>query len=198
MKPWKHLSLTVRLITILFASMFFYDIAQGQNPSPDLSQLLKFEHEDQCGNPLYESMLWFGIKGRAVEVPDGSTIVILLDNNIRKRVHLVAIEAPNRKTEAGKAAHKMLIQFALGKTVSVLVNPSNAKAKELTGVVDVVGMTLNQKMIELGLVRYKTPEAYSMSGYTSCIYRIIETEAQKAKRGLWRQAEISQPAERKP
>src|ERR671926_184461 len=108
MKSWKYFSPPFRLITILFASMSFYHIAQGQDPSPDLSRLLKFEHEDQCGNPLYESMLWVEIKGRAVEVPDGSTIVILLDNNTRKRVHLVAIEAPDRKTETGKAAHKML------------------------------------------------------------------------------------------
>jgi len=199
MKFKGRISLPFWLIVVLTIATYFYGITQGQiSPTPNKTQLPKFEHEGQCGNPLYESSLWFVVTGRVVEVLDGSTITIVLHNKARRRVHLVATATPDPKEEIGKASRKMLTDLVLGKIVEVMVAQSNYKAKELTGVVHTSWTKVNQKMIELGLVRYKTPEAYTMSDYTSCIYRIIEAEAQKAKRGLWQQAEISQPAERKP
>jgi len=179
----ERISLLFRLLSILTVATSFNKVIHGQNPpAPDKSQLPKFEYEDKCGNPLYESMAWSMVTGRVVEVLDGSTITIVLDNKKKRLVHLVATAAPDLKEDVGKAAHKMLADMVLGKTVEVLVNPSNAKAEELVGEISGV----NRKLIEMGLVRYKQPPPYSMSNYLACVYRIIEAEAQKAKRGLWR------------
>ncbi len=190
-----RISQPLRMILILIVAASFYASIHGQSSStPGKIQVLKARYEDQCGNPLYESMAWSMVIGRVIKVLDGNTITIVLDNKTRKRVHLAATTAPDLKQDTGKAAHKMLTKLVLGKRVWVMVNPSNAKAGEFTGVIDGV----NEKMIELGLVHYKQPAPYTMSNYTACVYRIIETEAQKAKRGLWQQTETPKPAERKP
>jgi hypothetical protein len=45
--------------------------------------------------------------------------------------------------------------------------------------------TDSEVTLEEGLGRFRKPEAYAISGYKACVYRLVEGEAQKAKRGLW-------------
>jgi endonuclease YncB( thermonuclease family) len=195
MKFPKHFSLPFRLTVILSVAVSLQVITRGQGSSaPGKLQLSKAMYEDQCGNPLYESMAWSMVTGKVVEVVDGSTITIVLDNKTRRRIHLAAVAAPDIKEEFGKAARKMLKNLVLGKQVRVLVNPSNDKAEELTG--DIFGV--NQKLIEMGMVRYKQPAPYTISNYMACVYQIIEAEAQNAKRGLWQKTDSPKPTQQVP
>jgi endonuclease YncB( thermonuclease family) len=148
------------------------------------ARLLSFEHEDECGSPLRESMLWMSVEGKVIKVVDGDTIILLTKDNKRKRVNLVAVDA-----SAGQdAARSLLSGFVLNRAVSVLVNPSNVKSGIVVGVVHAQEKDVNRELLEAGVVRYHGPESYGVSDYTACVYRIVEREAREAKRGLWRNA----------
>jgi len=93
--------------------------------------------------------------------------------------------APQIEDKFWAAARAKLTSLALNQTVSILVNPSKDKDKELWGVVHVKGQDVNEVMLEEGLGRFGKPETYAVSSYTACVYRLVEGEARKAKRGLW-------------
>ena len=142
------------------------------------------EHEDECGSPLRESMLWMSVEGKAIKVVDGDTIILLTKDNKRKRVNLVAVDA-----SAGQdAARSLLSGLVLNRRVSVLVNPRNIKSGMVAGVVRAQEKDVNRELLEAGVGRYHEPKSYSLSRYTACVYRIVEREAREAKRGLWQNA----------
>ncbi|HVG32215.1 MAG TPA: thermonuclease family protein [Pyrinomonadaceae bacterium] len=142
---------------------------------------LRFEYEDKCGSPLVESMIWSLVEGTVIKVVDGDTILMLTKENKRRRIDLAAVDA----SAADDAARRMLNELVLNRAVNVLVNPSNVKSKKVSGVVKTVGADVNRALIQAGAARYKEPAPYSMSNHASCVYRITESEAREAKRGLW-------------
>jgi endonuclease YncB( thermonuclease family) len=156
----------------------------NQTQSAPIHRPLSFEHEDECGSPLRESMLWMSVKGKVIRVVDGDTIILLTKDNKRKRVNLVAVDA-----SAGQdAARSLLSGLVLNRHISVLVNPSNIKSGMAAGVVHAQEKDVNRELLEAGVVRYRAPKSYSVSRYTACVYRIVESEAREAKRGLWENA----------
>lgn len=172
----------LKSLFVLIGIVSFSGSASGQGSSPqEKLQVLKFRDESQCGNPLYESMAWFGVTGKVIEVINGNTLAIVLEDNTKKRVSLAAIASPSLKEESGKVARKALSDLVLGKKITVLVNPNKAEAKRIIGCL--TGVT--EKLIEMGLVRYEQPKPYTISGYTACVYQQLEAEARIAKRGLW-------------
>ena len=145
---------------------------------------LSFEHEDECGNPLVESMLWMSVEGRVIKVVDGDTIVVQTKDNKRKRVNLVAVDA----AAGQEVARSLLYRLVLNRSVSVLVNPSNIDSSAVVGVVHTKEKDVNRELLESGVVKYRKPESYSVSDYTACVYRIVERKAREAKKGLWQSA----------
>ena len=125
------------------------------------------------------------VMGTVVEVIDGSTMTIRLGDKSERRLHLVAVEAPQTEDKLWAAARAKLTSLALNRPVLILVSTSKDKDEELWGVVQVKGQDINEVMLEEGLGRFRTPEAYTMSNYRACVYRLVEGEARKAKRGLW-------------
>ena len=184
MKPQKGLLFLLYIAATLFSLVSISDTVHGQDTtSPPSIQVLKFEYEKECGNPLYESMLWSQVTGKVIEVVNGNTFRISLSDKTQRKVKLVATATP--KDADGKIAQKILSDLILGKTVFILVNPSKDKDKNLVGDVRVGGTLVNRKMLELGWARYESPAPYTISGHTACVYKILEEKAQKAKLGLW-------------
>jgi endonuclease YncB( thermonuclease family) len=156
----------------------------NETQSAPIARPLSFEHEDECGSPLRESMLWMSVEGKVIKIVDGDTIILLTKDNKRKRVNFVAVDAA-----AGQiVARSFLSPLLLNRLVSVLVNPSNIKSGTVVGVIHFQERDVNRELLEAGVVRYHEPESYSVSSYTACVYRIVEREAREAKRGLWQRA----------
>lgn len=152
-----------------------------QKPSP-------FEFEDECGDPTMESMVWFSIEGTVVEIIAGD-LVKLQDNHGKQRmVNLVAIDA-----SSAKDASSLLSDLVLNHKVRVLVNPSNSQGYTLVGVVERSGKDVNRELLAAGAAKYKQPAAYSVSGYTACVYRIVERKAREAGKGVWQRANPANP-----
>ena len=149
---------------------------------------------DPCGDPRVESFSCPLLRGTAVEVVDGDTIVLALANRRRVRVELVGISAPERRQAYGRDARSLLSSLVSGRAVEVCVSARqyllvrDAKAKEATGVVYVRGMGMldvNLLMIQAGLARHAEARPYTMSDHDECHYARAEKEARAAGRGLW-------------
>ena len=176
-------------IILPIALLFSFGISvEGQSndtkKAPITLSSFSFEYEDECGNPMIESMLWFSVEGTVIKVVDGDTIIVQTEDNKRKRVNLVAVDAGASQN----LARNLLSGLVLNSPVSVLVNPSNIKSSTVVGVVHTQQKDVNRALLESGVVKYRKPESYSVSDYTACGYRIVERKAREAKKGLWQNA----------
>ena len=168
--------MSFRIITfVLFFTTCLDLSAQDSKP-------LRFEYEKECGDPTVESMSWMSIHGKVVEVLNGEAIIVLMANNERKRISLAGVNSGSTM-----AARALLINLILNREVSVLVNPSNIDAKEVTGVVHLQSRDINLELIKEGAARYQAPRPYSMSSYTACVYRIAEKQTREYGTGTWGQ-----------
>ncbi len=141
----------------------------------------------RCGDPRLESSVWIVVEGTVVEVWNGDTISILTDKDHRKVwVHLAAVRAPDADTDEGKEAARVLTRLVLNRHAEVLIRFEDSGKDSVTAMVSVPGQDVALRMIELGLVRHRTPEPYTMSNFADCTYRVVEGEAKAQRRGVWK------------
>ena len=167
---------------ILLALLFSINGQQlgRQKPAPKSS----FEYEDECGDPTLESMAWFLVEGTVVEIIAGDLVKLQGNDGKQRMVSLVAIDASSAKD----GASSLLSDLILNRKVAVSVNPSNSRGYTLVGVVQLAGKDVNRALLEAGAAKYKKPGPYSVSGYTACVYRIVEGKAREAGKGMWQRA----------
>lgn len=170
----KYLILSILLLAS-FNQSFTPNSLQTKESLPSTT-----EYERECGSPSSESTSWISIQGKAIEVVGSNTIVVLTTNQERKHVSLAGVSDPQTT-----AARALLLGLVLNHEVTVLVNPSNASAQRVTGIVHVQTRDVNRELIAAGAAQYLKPEPHTMSAYKACVYRIVEKEARKDRRGLW-------------
>lgn len=162
--------------------VYFNSPERGQDkPSSKPS----FEYENECGNPVVESMLWLLIEGTVVKIIDGDSVKLRINNGELRTVNLVAIDA----SPAKEVARGLLSEMVLNRKVHVLVNPSKSQAHTLVGVLHLGVEDVNSELLKAGAVKYQTPPPYSVSNYTACGYRIVERIAREAKKGMWQRSD---------
>jgi endonuclease YncB( thermonuclease family) len=125
---------------------------------------------------------------RVVRVADGDTIRVAV-NHMEVTVRLVGIDAPEKsrkKNEPGqpysRKATKYLAGLVLNKTITIKEYGTD-RYKRILGVVFVNGKNANLEMVKAGLAevyRGKQPRYFNVK-----IYQDAESEAKKAKRGMW-------------
>jgi endonuclease YncB( thermonuclease family) len=125
---------------------------------------------------------------RVVRVTDGDTIKVAVDH-MEVIVRLVGIDAPERsrkKNEPGqpysRKPAKHLASLVLKKTITIKEYGTD-RYKRILGVVFVNGKNANLEMVKAGLAevyRGKQPRYFNVK-----IYQDAESEAKKAKRGMW-------------
>lgn len=165
------------LLTLLLSSISGQHAGDQKSPP-------KFSFEDECGDPLMESMVWSSVSGTVVRIIDGDSFELRTEDGGKRIVKLVAIDVSSPKY----ATSVLLSDMLLNRKVDVLVNPSNDKAHTLIGVVHLGSEDVNRELLEIGAAQYKTPEAYAVSEYTACVYRVVERKAREAGKGIWRHA----------
>jgi endonuclease YncB( thermonuclease family) len=164
---------------LLVSFLFSLGVEQTRQENPPSK--ISFEFENECGSPVIESMAWSSVKGTVVRVIDGNSMKLVTNDGDNRIVNLVAIDTSSAKD----AAYSRLSRLVLNRKVEVLVNPSKSKDHRLVGVVSLSRMDVNRELLEAGFAEYKEPPSYSVSGYTACSYRIVESKAREAKKGMW-------------
>jgi endonuclease YncB( thermonuclease family) len=159
------------------------NLAPAEVPDPTPEVKLAFEHEDECGSPLVESTAWRSLDGTVIEVTGARTFIMRTSEGKRVHVDLVALETKDNHPPA----RELLSRLVQDQVVSVLVNPGSSGKKRVVGAVQVGTKDVSRELLQAGVARFKEPPPYSVSHYSSCLYRIAEREARKAKSGLWKQ-----------
>jgi endonuclease YncB( thermonuclease family) len=184
--------LFMSLLLNVMVCMVVTPVLHAQNAA-NATPEVDFSH-DPCGNPMIENDLWYSIDGRVTSVENGRTIMVALADDGRPlRVRLVGIALESRGSFPSRAKTHVEA-MALGKSVGILVNPSQRlgqekKTNEVTGVVQLtegVSRDVGLSLLADGLARSAQPRPYTVSRYTLCQYRRAESEAQSKKLGVWR------------
>jgi len=175
------------ILSIVLLSAFSSSAKPQSLKTQELSvTTFSFEYEDECGSPLVESMAWSSIDGRVTKIIGGDVIMVVMADHTNKRVSLAGVNASADR----KSARALLASLVLNRTVSVLVNPSSASSRNVTGVVHTQTKEVNRALIEAGVARYREPAPYVMSDHTACVYRILEKKVREARLGIWQRGSL--------
>jgi endonuclease YncB( thermonuclease family) len=146
-------------------------LTQGNMKKVSLLAVLAFAF---CAWPLAASAL----EGRVISVADGDTITILTANHEQVRVRLAEIDAPEGGQPWGRKAKEALSDLVMSRVVSVKTRGQDQYGRTL-GKVYAGGTYVNAEMVRSGA-------AWAYRDYLTDYSLIsLETEAHKAKRGLW-------------
>lgn len=122
-----------------------------------------------------------------VGVSDGDTLTVRCGEQEQDKVRLAHVDAPEKKQSFGQAAKKFASDLVFGKDVLIVGGTRDRYGRTVARVVLPDGRDLGQELVKAGMAWWY--ERYSKDAR----YGALESEARKARRGLW-----SEPAPVRP
>lgn len=126
--------------------------------------------------------------GEVVGVHDGDSLTILRNSEVKVKIRLVAIDAPELGQEFGAQSQKQLSKYVLGKHVHVFSQGLDRYGRTLARVV-VGNRDVNRSMISTGSAWHYRQYSDSVS------LQKAEDRARKTNRGLWSSGTAKPPWE---
>jgi len=127
---------------------------------------------------------------REIGVRDGDDVVLLVAKS-QYRIRLAGIDAPELQQAFGSRAKQALSKLAFGKTARAEISARDRYRRRI-GTVCVGDVNVNESMVANGWAwhfkRYSTDEKLAK----------LETEARRAKRGLWVAPDPNASRKKKP
>ena len=124
---------------------------------------------------------------KVIAVLDGDTVLVLRGNGLVK-IRMAEIDAPEKDQEYGMASKQSLSELVLKKLVHVNSQAVDGYGRLVAHLV-VEGRSINEEQVRRGM-------AWEYSNFHgNKVYIALQSEAQKAKRGLWAQASHTPPWE---
>lgn len=121
------------------------------------------------------------IAGQVIEVIDGDTLSLLTSDDWQIRVRLAGIDAPNADQPYSDKARQTLSALALGKRATLQVQARDLSGRSIAQMF-IEGQDINRELVRRGAVwvahDHASPPAHLLPD---------ETEAKRARRGLWGQ-----------
>lgn len=119
------------------------------------------------------------IQGKVINVQDGDSITLLLDNQVQLKVRLEGIDCPERNQDFGTKAKQFTSDLAFSKNVTVHKSGVDRYGRTLGYVMLPDNTNLNEELLKAGLawhfVKYNSSQRLSQ----------LESEAKSLKIGLW-------------
>mgnify|MGYP002631667810 CR=1 FL=1 len=148
------------------------------------------------------------LQGKVVKVADGDTITIMDEQDLKHRIRLAGIDAPEKDQPHGDVSTQILAKLVLGKAVTIEYEKRD-RYKRIVGKVlvdppgDVFCMALDcVKKIDAGLEQIKAGVAWHYKHYQMeqseedrKLYSEAELEARIKLIGLWSDEEPMSPWE---
>jgi micrococcal nuclease len=116
--------------------------------------------------------------GKVVSVLDGDTIEVLF-NGSAKRIRLADIDCPEKGQPFGQKAKLFTSDLSMGKIVEVKVRTVDRYGRSVADVILLDANSLNAEILKAGLAWWYRD--YSKDNRLG----VLESEARKARRGLW-------------
>lgn len=127
------------------------------------------------------------LMGRIVRVTDGDTVVLLDAMNVRHKLRLAGIDAPELRMPYGGQARQHLANLVFGKDVLALVTKRDRYGRAIATVM-LRGEDANLQMLEVGLAWHYTQFALEQAGDNASRYLQAEQGARMRFVGLWTEA----------
>ena len=138
---------------------------------------------------------------RVVRVSDGDTFVAT-DGNIRFKVRIAGIDAPEKRQPYGKNAHYRLTQLLEKQEIRIEpVGKGYDRYSRVLGKVYIANRDIGVILVNDGLATYYRPtcrdfpEARKKYNYDPRPYIAAEIAARKKHRGMWRDRDTELPCE---
>ena len=174
----------VALTTQLFAQVSS-PLWKGEQTGHDSADTIKFQYQEECGNPIRESMLWATLDGRVLSVLNDSTLEFATGDSEIRLVRLAMIHPPDQSEETLAECRLFLGSEVLGKSVTILLDPNDHDSLQFEARVIIANREINQVMLEAGIASYRPPRDNRFSWYIPCVYRVLERRARENHLGIW-------------
>ncbi len=132
------------------------------------------------------------LRGRVVAVSDGDTVTLLDGDQIRHKIRLAGIDAPESRQPYGQLSRRSLSELVEGQWVQVHYDKSDRYGR-LVGKLEIDGRDVNLEQLRRGLAWHYKQYQNEQSAADRQIYAVTEQQAQLAQRGLWRDAQPQAP-----
>lgn len=159
-----------------------------------------------CGLPLQSAWSRDGqpapkpLIGTIVRVTDGDTVTLLDTQNMRYKLRLAGIDAPEMHMPYGQQSKQNLADMVYGKEVVALITKEDKYGRYIATIV-LDGVDVNLQMLQTGLAWHYTKYAREQTVDSAARYLKAEQEARARSTGLWSEASPVSPwdwrAERK-
>ena len=128
------------------------------------------------------------IIGRVIWIKDGDSF-LMRSEGVKYEVRMYGIDAPEYKQPGGKNALRALMKLIKNKNVKVEKKGKDRYGR-LIGKVHLGKMYVNLEMVKLGHAHW-----YKQYAPNDKDLQQAETEAKKAKRGIWSKPDTVKPSE---
>jgi endonuclease YncB( thermonuclease family) len=132
------------------------------------------------------------LRGQVVAVSDGDTVTLIDGDQIRHKVRLAGIDAPEARQPYGQVARRSLSEMVEGRWVQVHYDKSDRYGR-LVGKIELDGRDINLEQLRRGLAWHYKQYQNEQSASDRQIYAATEQQAQIAQRGLWRDVQPQAP-----
>ena len=116
---------------------------------------------------------------RVISVSDGDTITIMM-NGEKQKIRLYGVDTPEMDQSFGTEAKQFLSDQILNRDVEIEVKDTD-RYKRLVAIVYLNDKSMNELLLKEGWAWWY--EAYAKK---ECKYKELQEEAQRRKRGMWR------------
>lgn len=134
------------------------------------------------------------VTGRVVRIADGDTLTVLDAANVQHRIRLQGIDAPESHQAFGTQSKKNLSNLVFGKEVTALCDKTDQYGREVCKIV-LDGKDINLEQVKAGMAWHYKDYQREQSPEDRELYARAENEARAARRGLWVDANPTEPSE---
>ena len=134
------------------------------------------------------------LTGRVTRIADGDTLTLLDAMNVQHRIRLQGIDAPESHQAFGTQSKKSLSDLAFDKEVTAVCDKTDQYGRLVCKIM-IGDRDINLEQIKAGMAwHYKDYEG-EQSPEDRELYARAEDDARAARRGLWRDANPTEPSE---
>lgn len=134
------------------------------------------------------------LTGRVIRIADGDTVTVLDATNTQHRIRLQGIDAPESHQAFGTQSKKSLSDMIFDKDVSVIYDKTDQYGR-LVGKILLNGKDVNLEQVKAGMAWHYKEYEREQSPEDRDLYARAEDEARSARRGLWVDANPTEPGE---
>lgn len=132
------------------------------------------------------------LRGRVTAVADGDTVTLVDSDQIRHKIRLAGIDAPEARQPYGQVARRSLSEMVEGQWVQVHYDKSDRYGR-LVGKIELDGRDVNLEQLRRGLAWHYKKYENEQSLSDRKAYAAAQEQAQSDQRGLWRDAQPKAP-----